>query len=473
MRRDFSETARQQLLSLVSQVENEQWCEFTDWIGDGWYAFESLIGQLDIQKYVNNINEYHKKVIDKNDASLHSINNIFHKVNNVDQTYRVRFEDVQLALEKWRQAIDQLSDIVDPSQGKFHAEYMGGPLKDLLTDVVDTSTKIEAASQPPEDATTDILNRLIDILKSLLFGSGNVLEGHTELNVLFAQMLAYIQTILKIWGGKSENGWKQFASLADLGDESIKVWLKLHDFLKKVYNLSQGIFDDDSVAIFGVDFTSDVLSAISSLLNIFGAEHISIGERIDQLLSTFFGAIATLFVDIDKFVNDLSGSDAQAFLAMIKSILTSLGQLAESLEKYASDGTFDLGDIGKTGVESSIAGLSAIVNIYAGWLIKLFSAEFPEAAEKYSAENISDRFIDSLEKYGQEAGKFIISHPNLYEHYRNGNAAMKLLIFLHAVATVRNPYLANRNKGLPGDIVLDGSTIYVTDPQGLDIHWAD
>ena len=28
MKRDFSEAARQELLSLVSQVENEKWCDF-------------------------------------------------------------------------------------------------------------------------------------------------------------------------------------------------------------------------------------------------------------------------------------------------------------------------------------------------------------------------------------------------------------------------------------------------------------
>ena len=66
MRRDFSESAKQELLSLVAQVESEKWSDFTDWWGDRWYDFEAWIGALDIKDYIDNVNEYHKRVIDKN-----------------------------------------------------------------------------------------------------------------------------------------------------------------------------------------------------------------------------------------------------------------------------------------------------------------------------------------------------------------------------------------------------------------------
>ncbi|WP_075720540.1 hypothetical protein [Roseburia sp. 499] len=70
MKRDFSETSKQELISLVSQVESEKWCDFTDWVGDRWYDFESWIGTLDIQHYINDVNAYHKKVIDKNNTTI-------------------------------------------------------------------------------------------------------------------------------------------------------------------------------------------------------------------------------------------------------------------------------------------------------------------------------------------------------------------------------------------------------------------
>ena len=65
MYRDFSENSKRKLLSLVSSVENEKICDFTDWIGDRWLDFQSWIGKLSIKKYINNVNAYHKKVIDK------------------------------------------------------------------------------------------------------------------------------------------------------------------------------------------------------------------------------------------------------------------------------------------------------------------------------------------------------------------------------------------------------------------------
>ena len=36
MLRDFSDASKQKLLGLVSQVENEKYSDFTDWVGDRW-----------------------------------------------------------------------------------------------------------------------------------------------------------------------------------------------------------------------------------------------------------------------------------------------------------------------------------------------------------------------------------------------------------------------------------------------------
>ena len=82
--RDFSDSAKQKLLNLVSEVEDEKMSDFTDWMGDRWYDFESWIGTLNIKNYINNVNAYHKKVIDKNNATKESIEKIFSDVKKVD-----------------------------------------------------------------------------------------------------------------------------------------------------------------------------------------------------------------------------------------------------------------------------------------------------------------------------------------------------------------------------------------------------
>ena len=53
MYRDFSAKSKQNMLNLVSQVENEKWSNFTDWVGDRWLDFQSWIGKLDIKNYIN------------------------------------------------------------------------------------------------------------------------------------------------------------------------------------------------------------------------------------------------------------------------------------------------------------------------------------------------------------------------------------------------------------------------------------
>ena len=61
MYRDFSEKSKENILNMVSQVENEKFSDFTDWIGDRWYDFESWIGTLNIKKYLNDVNTYPQK----------------------------------------------------------------------------------------------------------------------------------------------------------------------------------------------------------------------------------------------------------------------------------------------------------------------------------------------------------------------------------------------------------------------------
>ena len=135
MYRDFSEKSRNELLGLVSQVENEKISNFTDWVGDRWYDFESWIGKLNIRNYLNNVNEYHKKVIDKNNATKSSINTIFNKVKSVDASYKDTFSIKKSHLQQWQRYINELSQIVNPRNGKFNAKAMSDAFDGILKQI--------------------------------------------------------------------------------------------------------------------------------------------------------------------------------------------------------------------------------------------------------------------------------------------------------------------------------------------------
>lgn len=143
MKRDFSESARQELLSLVTEVENDKWCDFTDWMGDRWYDFEGWIGQLDVRDYINNVNNYHKKVIDKNNTTSTDIENIFQNVNDVSDLYKSRFIALLADLKEFNRMIKLLSTVVNPNNGKFNSEYVGNKVRDTISRYVNTSSNLE------------------------------------------------------------------------------------------------------------------------------------------------------------------------------------------------------------------------------------------------------------------------------------------------------------------------------------------
>lgn len=138
MKRDFSETSKQELMSLVSQVENEQLCDFTDWFGDRWYDFEAWIGTLGIQQYINNVNAYHKKVIDKNNTTVQEIERIFNAVKDVDTSYAVRMSACKVQLETITNLIIELNQVIEPTMGAFSSERINGELAGFFSNYEQT-----------------------------------------------------------------------------------------------------------------------------------------------------------------------------------------------------------------------------------------------------------------------------------------------------------------------------------------------
>ena len=167
MERDFSEASKQRLLGLVEEVENEKWCDFTDWVGDRWYDFESWIGQLNIQNYINNVNEYHKKVIDKNNTSKKQIEDIFIEVNAVSDRYKVRFASMLSQLKTYRSMISSLSATVNPAHGVFNSMHIGNSLVGNLISLLQSNEVLKKISGNGLNQR-DLSNLSEDILKNAL-----------------------------------------------------------------------------------------------------------------------------------------------------------------------------------------------------------------------------------------------------------------------------------------------------------------
>lgn len=134
MIRDFSDRAKQDLMNMVAQVENEKLCDFTDWVGDCWYSFEEWIGLLNLKEDLSNVNEYHKKVIDKNNTTLNELEAIFSKVYAVEAEYHSGFCSIISACNSFNKILQTLIEIISPENGSFSPEEMNALLPKRFTE---------------------------------------------------------------------------------------------------------------------------------------------------------------------------------------------------------------------------------------------------------------------------------------------------------------------------------------------------
>lgn len=175
LRRDFSNASKQKLLNIVADVEKEKISSFTDWIGDSYYNFQSWIGKLNIRNYMNDVDSYHRKVIDKNNASKKTIESIFKNVTSVDLIYQGKLSTIKTNLKKWDKYIVQMENTINPGNGNFTATYIENTFKkvktvQLLSDVITPTTS-------PGKITT-LLQKIINALNNNgMTSSGNSLSN--------------------------------------------------------------------------------------------------------------------------------------------------------------------------------------------------------------------------------------------------------------------------------------------------------
>ena len=120
MKRDFSTESKNRLFGLIDDINREQLCGFTDWIGDLSYTVKSWTGSLNINHYFNDVAAYQKKVLDKDNASRKSIQKIFSDVARVDNSYSNSYSKIISSLKHWDRYIVQILKRAKDAGGKSH-----------------------------------------------------------------------------------------------------------------------------------------------------------------------------------------------------------------------------------------------------------------------------------------------------------------------------------------------------------------
>lgn len=143
MIRDFSQEARETLYSQIDKVAPVGVLEtIGDFFGDMGLAFQSWIGELSIDSYLNNVEAYHEKVLDKNNTTKKEIDKIFQEVATVDSSYAGVFQETVTLLSQYREYINAMSEIILPQNLTNPLATAHISLQDILRQMQDNEVEL-------------------------------------------------------------------------------------------------------------------------------------------------------------------------------------------------------------------------------------------------------------------------------------------------------------------------------------------
>ncbi|RHD94314.1 hypothetical protein DW775_08355 [Agathobacter rectalis] len=129
MTRDFSEKAKQKLEGYADDAAaSSTWGKIKDWFSDRGMDFQSWTGKLGIENYINDVDTYHQKIIDKNNATKKKIDTIFSNVQSVDTKSMAAMNRQITCGNNIIKLINDLAASISPDGGNLDMAGMKGTL---------------------------------------------------------------------------------------------------------------------------------------------------------------------------------------------------------------------------------------------------------------------------------------------------------------------------------------------------------
>lgn len=185
--RDFSEDRWEILLSQISEINEEQWCGVTDFLGDIGSKVFSVFGFLNIENYLTNIEEYHKKIMDQRDTTQQELCEIFEAVGSVDREYLSEYLNISSAMDLHMLSLRTMSDLINPSTGSFTAEKIEVANKEIAKKTKMAEASINtvfdaqldyAEKKALKNATKDFVGDILNIAGNCVSLGLNILSGN-------------------------------------------------------------------------------------------------------------------------------------------------------------------------------------------------------------------------------------------------------------------------------------------------------
>lgn len=105
--RDFSDDVKKNLLSIVEEVDDEDWYDISKW--DVFYRVEGLFGRLDFPSNANELNQYYRKLIDVQGISKNQINKIFSSVYEKDIQFANELKKINESINTINSSLNKMN----------------------------------------------------------------------------------------------------------------------------------------------------------------------------------------------------------------------------------------------------------------------------------------------------------------------------------------------------------------------------
>ena len=213
-------------------------------------------------------------------------------------------------------------------------------------------------------------NDLLSTVKTLLNGADKF--GDEDEAGILKDVISYIQNFTSFFNG-DKKGLTGASDWCNLADSSVGLWTGMYDYFQNMYDgVKTGFFGDiaqKNVKILGLSsgflgLAASILSASDGIGNkqwqSAVADYIDCGK---DLLSVISSGYSLKHIGDVKSLTEMKAGPWNAlgiYSAIGEAGIQSVSQGFRSFEKYYTDGQWDLGDTGATGIDISMAGIYGI-----------------------------------------------------------------------------------------------------------------
>lgn len=186
MYRDYTEATFDELKRQIEEINDSDFSVITDALGDLWYTFQSWIGTLKIDNYLEDVSSYHRKVLDQHNTSITDLERIFNAVHAVDENYSAKVGEINATMETYCRFLLQMTELINPTAFGFTASSVRTQMDAMSQEMTDATNRLNEIydesltmreEQIAKDAALDLISDLLSVPIHLFSFIADVAKG--------------------------------------------------------------------------------------------------------------------------------------------------------------------------------------------------------------------------------------------------------------------------------------------------------